>query len=126
MSSLPDESKPVIGILTTSDRVRQFNGNRSNFRDIIRIGKEMGFLVYVVTVRDLKLEDRMVTGYVPSPSGKLWYSIPVPLPQIIYNRIPTREEEEKVNVTRKIEQCLEHPGIHIYNPYFFNKWNLFE
>lgn len=123
---LPDESKPVIAILTTSDRVRQFNGNRNNFRDIIRMGKEMGFLVYVVTVRDLKLEDRMVNGYVPSPGGKLWYSIPVPLPQIIYNRIPTREDEEKATVARKITQCLEHPGIQIYNPYFFNKWHLFE
>lgn len=122
----PDEVKPVIAILTTSNRVRQFNGNRKNFRDIIRTGKEMGFLVYVVTVRDLKLEERMVNGYVPSPSGKLWYSIPVPLPQIIYNRIPTREDEEKVNVVRKIAQCLDHPGIKLYNPSFFNKWSLFE
>lgn len=122
----PEDTKPVIAILTTSDKVRQFNGNRSNFRDIIRTGKEMGFLVYVVTVRDLKLEERMVNGYVPSSSGKIWYSIPVPLPQIIYNRIPTREDEEKPAVVRKIAQCLEHPGIKLYNPYFFNKWSLFE
>lgn len=122
----PDETKPIIAILTTSDRVRQFNGNRNNFRDIIRTGKEMGFLVYVITVRDLKLEERMVNGYVPSPSGKLWYSIPVPLPHVIYNRIPTREDEVKSNVIRKIAQCLEHPGIKLYNPYFFNKWSLFE
>lgn len=122
----PEDTKPVIAILTTSDKVRQFNGNRSNFRDIIRTGKEMGFLVYVITVRDLKLEERMVNGYVPSSSGKIWYSIPVPLPQIIYNRIPTREDEEKPAVVRKIAQCLEHPGIKLYNPYFFNKWSLFE
>ncbi|AIQ34827.1 endospore coat-associated protein [Paenibacillus sp. FSL R5-0345] len=123
---IPDETKPVIAILTTSDKIRHFNGNRNNFRDIIRTGKEMGFLVYVVTVRDLKLEERMVNGYVPSSNGKIWYSIPVPLPQIIYNRIPTREDEEKPAVVRKIAQCLEHPGIKLYNPYFFNKWNLFE
>lgn len=68
-SRIPDPSKPVIAILTTSDRVKQFRGNRNNFRDIIRTGREMGFLVYVVTTRDLKLEERTVNGYVPSPAA---------------------------------------------------------
>lgn len=121
-----DSSKPVVAILTTSDRAKLFRGNRNNFRDIIRTGKEMGYLVYVVTVRDLKLEDKMVNGYVPSASGKLWYSIPVPLPQVIYNRIPNRKDEEKVPVARKIAECLSHPEIQLYNPEFFNKWKLFE
>lgn len=125
-SRIPDPSKPVIAILTTSDRLQQFRGNRSNFRDIIRTGREMGYLVYVITVRDLKLNEQIVTGYVPSASGKLWYAIPVPLPQVIYNRIPNREEEEKTQVVHKIAECLEHPEISLYNPSFFNKWNLFE
>ncbi|MHA6529563.1 YheC/YheD family endospore coat-associated protein [Paenibacillus sp. BAC0078] len=123
---IPDPGKPVIAILTTSDRLRQFRGNRRNFRDIIRTGKDMGYLVYVVTVRDLKLEDKVVNGYVPSASGKLWYSIPMPLPQVIYNRIPNRDDEEKALVARKISECLMHPDIHLYNPNFFNKWHLFE
>lgn len=122
----PDPTKPVIAILTTSDRMKQFRGNRNNFRDIIRTGKEMGYLAYVVTVRDLKFEERTVNGYVPSASGKIWYSVPMPLPQVIYNRIPNRDEEEKAPVARKIAECLEHPEIKMYNPNFFNKWNLFE
>lgn len=125
-SRIPDPSKPVIAILTTSDRLQQFRGNRNNFRDIIRTGREMGYMVYVITVRDLKLNEQIVSGYVPSASGKLWYAIPVPLPQVIYNRIPNREEEEKAPVARKIAECLEHPEISLYNPSFFNKWNLFE
>jgi hypothetical protein len=123
---IPDPSKPVIAILTTSDRIRQFRGNRHNFRDIIRTGKDLGYLVYVVTTRDLKLDGRTVNGYVPSASGKLWYSTPFPLPQVIYNRISNREEEEKAPVARKIAECLEHENIQLYNPFFFNKWNLFE
>lgn len=123
---IPDESKPVIAILTTSDKYLKFCGNRSNFRDIIRTGQGLGYLVYVVTVRDLKLEERVINGYVPSSSGKQWHSIPVPLPQVIYNRVPSREKEALKPVIRKIAQCLEHPDIQIYNPYFFNKWNLFE
>ncbi|WP_342565337.1 YheC/YheD family protein [Paenibacillus sp. FSL R7-0345] len=122
----PDSGKPVIAILTTSDRLKQFRGNRHNFRDIIRTGKEMGYLVYVVTVRDLKFEEQTVNGFIPSPSGKLWYSVPMPLPQVIYNRIPNRNEEEKAPVARKVAECLEHESIQMYNPSFFNKWNLFE
>ena len=123
---IPEENKPIIAILTTRDRERKFCGNRNNFRDIIKTGRDLGYLVYVVTVRDLKLDSRVVTGYVPIPGGKLWSAIPVPLPQIVYNRIPTRELNEKPLVARKIAQCLEHPDIVLYNPYFFNKWHLFE
>lgn len=125
-SRIPDLGKPVIAILTTSDRLRQFRGNRDNFRDIIRTGKEMGYLVYVVTVRDLKLDEPVINGYVPSSNGRIWYSTPMPLPQVVYNRIPNREEEERASVARKIAECLEHPEIHLYNPNFFNKWHLFE
>lgn len=50
----------------------------------------------------------------------------MPLPQVIYNRIPNRDEEEKAPVARKIAECLEHDSIQMYNPGFFNKWNLFE
>lgn len=123
---IPEENKPVIAILTTSDKERKFCGNRNNFYDIIRTGRNLGYMVYVVTVRDLKLDARTVNGYVPVPGGKVWQKIEVPLPQVIYNRIPTREEEEKLPVARKIAQCLEHPDIALYNPYFFNKWSLFE
>ena len=123
---IPDENKPVIAILTTSDKERKFCGNRNNFRDIIKTGRDLGYLVYVVTVRDLKLDSRVVNGYIPIPGSRLWSSIPVPLPQVIYNRIPTRQLEEKPLVARKIAQCLEHPDIVLYNPFFFNKWHLFE
>ncbi|MFD1773181.1 YheC/YheD family protein [Paenibacillus rhizophilus] len=119
------EDRPVIAILTTRDKNRQFRGNHKNFRDIIRTGKELGYLAYVITVRELNLESSYVTGYVPGP-GKSWTSVQLPPPQVVYNRIPTREEEAKPAVARKIAECLEHPGIRLYNPYFFNKWSLFE
>lgn len=66
----PDSGKPVIAILTTSDRLKQFRGNRNNFRDIIRTGKEMGYLVYVVTVRDLKFEEQTVERLHPFAQRK--------------------------------------------------------
>ncbi|MNB68723.1 Endospore coat-associated protein YheD [compost metagenome] len=119
------DGKPVVAILTIADKTRLFRGNHKNFRDIIRTGNDMGFLAYVVTVRDLKLGRPSINGYVPGP-GKTWISAELPSPQVIYNRIPAREDEAKPSVARKIAECLEYPGIRLYNPYFFNKWNLFE
>ncbi|KAA8999705.1 YheC/YheD family protein [Paenibacillus spiritus] len=120
------EGRPVVAILTTSHPVKQFRGNRRNFRDLIRAGGELGCLVYVVTVRDLRLEETDIIGYVPGPGRRNWNTEIMPLPQVVYNRIPSREQESKPAVLRKIGELLEHPSIRLFNPRFFNKWDLFE
>ncbi|MWV44033.1 YheC/YheD family protein [Paenibacillus sp. HJL G12] len=104
---------------------RYFRGNLSNFGDIVRTGQEMGFPVYVVTIKDLKLTAEKVKGYTLNADNQ-WEQQHFPLPQVIYNRIPQREDELKPAVRRKIKECLVHPLINFYNPYFFNKWHLFE
>ena len=58
-----DKSMPIFGILTVADEERQFRGNRNNFIDIIRTGREAGIDVYVVTVSDLNLARRTAVGY---------------------------------------------------------------
>ncbi|GIP20920.1 MULTISPECIES: YheC/YheD family protein [Paenibacillus] len=120
-----DERKPVIGILTIHDGRKQFRGNRKNFRDIVKTGKELDIPVFVVTAKDLKLSGNQILGYTFVPETKHWVEQWFPIPDVIYNRIPLRKEEEKASVRRKIEECLAHPHIHIYNPFYFNKWELF-
>ncbi|AWB44048.1 endospore coat-associated protein [Paenibacillus sp. CAA11] len=122
---LPVDSKPVLAVLTTADPHKMFAGNRANFRDILNVGREMGFLSYVVTTRDLRLSEERVMGFTYSPDLKQWQQDIFPLPNVIYNRIPLREDERRPSVRRKIEECLSHPAIHLYNPSFFNKWQLF-
>ena len=121
-----EDIKPVVAILTMPDSIRGFRGNHANFMDIVRTGKEMGFPVYVVTLRDLKLTSPTVKGYTLHANNNDWETQQFPLPQVIYNRIPLREDEEKPWVQSKIKSYLAHPDIHFYNPYFFNKWDLFE
>jgi len=121
-----EEIKPVVAILTMPDSIKGFRGNHANFVDIVRTGKEMGFPIYVVTLSDLKLSAGTVKGYTLNTSNDKWRIQQFPLPQVIYNRIPLREDEEKPWVRSKINSYLAHPSIHFYNPYFFNKWDLFE
>ncbi|RUT29517.1 YheC/YheD family protein [Paenibacillus zeisoli] len=125
MIGLHEEPKPLIAILTSHDKYKRFQGNRKNFRDIAKMGKDLDIPVFVVTSRDLKLSGNKVLGYAFIQEKKLWEEQWFPLPNVIYNRIPQRKAEERPAVRRKIESCLAHPDIHLFNPFFFNKWELF-
>jgi hypothetical protein len=118
--------RPVFAILTIEDDVQLFRGNRNNFADLIRTGRELGFTAYVVTASQLKLSKPRVAGYTFSEETQTWKKGVFPLPDIVYNRVPMREDEMLPAVRRKIEACLKHPNIRLFNPAFFNKWNLFE
>ena len=117
---------PVFGILTVSDEGRSFRGNRKNFIDIIRAGQEAGIDVYVVAVSDLNLARRTAVGYRYDFIRKTWSAQTIPMPRVLYNRIPQREDELRPEVKQVIKACLKHPDIRLFNPAFFNKWNLFE
>lgn len=126
MNHLLDDRKPVVAILTVADKVKQFRGNQANFKDIIKTGRNMNTTVYVVTTRDLKLHASKIQGYVYDFDEKVWNKNWFPLPDVIYNRIPLREDENKPKVRQKIEECLAHHSIQLFNPQFFNKWRLFD
>lgn len=126
MSQLLSDKKPVVAVLTVEGDFKQFKGNRANFRDIVKTGKELDYPVYVVTTKDLNLSASRVQGYQYFQEEKCWKKQWLPLPDVVYNRIPFREDERKPGVRRKIDECLQHDTIQIYNPFFFNKWRLFD
>ncbi|MBW4840393.1 MAG: YheC/YheD family protein [Paenibacillaceae bacterium] len=123
---LLSDKKPVVAVLTVDDTDKLFRGNRSNFRDLVKTGQELEYPVYVVTAKDLKLGAKRVQGYLFHPEDKAWKKQWFPLPDVIYNRIPLREDEKKPEVRRKIDEVIEHETIHLFNPFFFNKRRLFE
>lgn len=119
--------RPVLAILTMDDNTLKFRGNRSNFSDLIRTGQDMGYTVYVLTVKNLKLKRKMLYGFIPKENTSVWEKKLFPFPDLIYNRIPQREDELLPEVQRKLSACLNHPHIKgLFNPFFFNKWQLFE
>lgn len=131
---LPDETdirelragRTVLAILTIDDDTQLFRGNRHNFIDIIRVGQGMGFIVYVVTVKNLLLTRSNLNGYVYNEESESWLPRLLPFPDIIYNRIPQREDEMLPAVKQKIAACQKHPRVKLFNPSFFNKWEMFE
>ncbi|MFD2613501.1 YheC/YheD family endospore coat-associated protein [Paenibacillus gansuensis] len=123
---LHEAHRPIVAILTVDDDTQHFRGNRSNFIDLIKTGKELGFLVYVTTCKELQLNNKRVVGYTYSSESRSWTQQLLPLPNVVYNRIPTRKDEMLPECQRAIESCMKHPAIRLFNPYFFNKWTLFE
>lgn len=118
--------QPVIAILTMDDELRPFRGNQFNFIDLIRTGKELGALVYVVRVKDLKLGQRRIVGFLYHAETKTWTKALLPAPQVVYNRIPTRKDEQLPEVQQTIQACLKSSQLRLFNPSFFSKWGLFE
>lgn len=120
------QSPPIIAILTMPDEQRLFRGNRNNFIDIIQTGKKLKIPVYIVTTKDINIQERLAFGYSYSASNNSWTRKQIPFPNIIYNRIPSREDEFRPEVKKLLDDCIKHPRIQFYNPGFFNKWHLFE
>ncbi|WP_168122823.1 YheC/YheD family protein [Paenibacillus sp. HB172176] len=118
--------KPVLAILTIDDSRGEFRGNRRNFADLTRTGETMGFLVYVLTIKHLMLARKKLRGYVYQKETNSWKQELLPFPDVIYNRIPQREDEMLPHVRQKISACRRHTRVKIFNPSFFNKWELFE
>ena len=118
--------QPVLAILTIEDELQLFRGNRQNFADLIAAGKENGFLVYVLTVKELKFNRKTINGYTFDPASDIWVQDKYPFPNLIYNRIPLREDELLPEVRRKIAACLKRSDVQLFNPKFFNKWSLFK
>lgn len=116
---------PTVGILTMPDEQKNFRGNRKNFIDIIEAGKSYGVPVYVIAADQLHLNRERVLAYTYEREDNTWKPVWIALPQVIYNRIPFREDEQLPEINALIKECLKHPTIKLFNPKFFNKWELF-
>lgn len=119
-------SSKVFAILTSLDETGNVRGNRKNFIDLIQVGTQMGFIVYVLPVEKLHLKQAQLHGFVYNRAAKSWQRRLMPFPDIIYNRIPNREIERTAQVRKKLAACRKDSRITIFNPYFFNKWDLFK
>jgi hypothetical protein len=115
---------PVIGILA-SEHGSRFRGNSKNFLDILEMGKQLGALVYVFTPNGWDENSGKVQGFTYQPLTKKWVEGYFPLPNVVYNRIPYREDEEIPKIKQLLHHLRNHPEVKMFNPAFFNKGELF-
>ena len=57
-------------------------------------------------------------------AGTQWRQATVPIPDVIYNRIPDRGSERSGSVLYFKEKIEAFPNCKMFNPTFFNKWSI--
>ncbi|EAO54059.1 hypothetical protein bthur0014_7550 [Bacillus thuringiensis IBL 4222] len=116
---------PLIGIFTTgfNDDSSIPLGNRSiALSELLTPPFSLRPFVFVFGVQHINWEEETIEGYFFQE--KQWIKKKVPLPNVIYDRLPNRQAENYkpiVRAKRKLEQDYSIPW---FNPGFFNKWEV--
>jgi len=110
----------LVGILAASRPTNQlFIGNVYLFKQIQKeLLKRSGFS-YVFTPQDV--HEKEVNGAYFDTNQNRWIKKSFPLPDVIYNRYPLREDEVKIQPLLNKINSLQIP---YFNRSFFNKWTV--
>ncbi len=115
---------PLIGILTVGEG-SVFYGNRENFKDIFLTGKKLGALVFVFTPSQVNWAKKSIRGFVYDEKQGVWTVAEFPFPHVVYNRVPTRKQETRSDVSDTLTRIAAMPNVTLFNLHFFNKQTLF-
>jgi len=118
---------PVVGIFTAGfvKSLLRPIGNRSIFfSKLIESGKILGAVVFVFGSHQIDWENQTITGYTFDEQG--WKKFKFPFPNVIYDRLPNRKIEN-LHLFQQIKNRFKsEKDIPIFNPGFFNKWDIFK
>lgn len=117
---------PLVGILSDNGIRSESNpfGGRTNFiKQIIRTGEHKAYL-FGFTPNDINWQQETINGYFLDSQGG-WYRKIVPLPDVVYNRLPNRKAETSASINTLRERFVRRK-IPIFNWSFFNKADVYK
>ncbi|MFD0962256.1 YheC/YheD family endospore coat-associated protein [Paenibacillus chungangensis] len=116
---------PLVGILTDTIHTSEGPfGSRSGFiKQVIRTGDRRAYM-FVFTPRDINWQQGTVYGYFLHAGGN-WYRRIVPLPDVVYNRLPSRRAETSASISALKDRFIKRQ-IPIFNWSFFNKSDVYK
>ncbi|HLT58822.1 MAG: YheC/YheD family protein [Limnochordales bacterium] len=118
--------RAVLGILTTYPDGSSVRGPRwpqwRTFAELIRCGREQGVLVYVFSPDGVDWRRRQVLGWRASAQGpRHWVARWFPMPDVVYNRVPTRTAESRPAVRQCLRRFQRELDGRVFNPHYLNK-----
>ncbi|MCS7463632.1 YheC/YheD family protein [Paenibacillus doosanensis] len=115
---------PLIGILTSvsSSGSAPFGSRTEFIRQFMKVGTGKSFY-FGFSPRDVNWAQSTVTGTFPRKEGG-WFRKTVPLPDVVYNRLPSRKAE-KLPSMNAFKQRFIKRGIPLFNWAFFDKWDIY-
>jgi glutathione synthase/RimK-type ligase-like ATP-grasp enzyme len=114
----------TVGILTTVNSKNEIGigGNLPLFQSLHLYLLKHGIFSYVFTTEDALNEQN--SGYIYSSHSSKWEKIHVPLPHIVYNRIPLRSYESLLPFQQLKTKLTKHK-ILMFNPCFIDKYEMY-
>lgn len=113
---------PVIGIMTARKKDGTITGNSTLFMEIQEKLLSYGGFSFIFTPEDA--EDDSIIGYTFILAESCWKKIKIPYPDLVYNRIPFRKEEQSIFFLNFISR-LKEKKISFFNPHFLDKYELY-
>ncbi|QZT34783.1 YheC/YheD family protein [Caldalkalibacillus thermarum TA2.A1] len=112
---------PVLAVLVSStvDTDPPFGELNLFLQEVIYCAAERHMIAYVVTLPALVSLSPPIAGWTYH-NGK-WHQAHFPVPNVVYNRIPSRKIEHS-SVYQRLKQTLQERNIYLFNQTFLNKW----
>lgn len=121
---------PIIGIFTYHDknsrRTLPFGAQNNTLKNLVLTGHKNKALVYVFTPDDIKGSNIIWGRAIDEKSRGNWQQRPFPMPNVVYDRIPTRKDEARSDVQHAKAKLISRPEIKYFNPQFLDKWHVYK
>ncbi|MET3696383.1 YheC/D-like protein [Bacillus oleivorans] len=118
------EIKVLVGILAWEGRAGNIVGNKKLFEDLQKNLIQYKGISYIMTPNQ-SLDEHEIDGYLFIPKENIWIQTKLPIPNVIYNRVPYYQHEKsekfeqfKINAAKK--------GIPFFNSSFLDKWSTYQ
>lgn len=121
---------PSIGIVTTGlrNQASQPIGARSSFfYKLLQAQEGKGVFYFIFSPDDVNWEENLVRGWFlrATKQGRYqWKKLLTALPDVVYDRIPSRGAEKRENVRHFKFQLANYGNLPMFNQGFFNKWGV--
>lgn len=115
---------PLIGILSSvSPGSSAPFGSRTEFiRQFMQAGRDKAFY-FGFSPKDVNWSQQTVDAIVPRSDGG-WIRKVLPLPDVVYNRLPSRKAEKLASMNA-FKNRFVRQGIPLFNWSFFDKWDVY-
>ncbi|AEI39819.1 YheC/YheD family protein [Paenibacillus mucilaginosus] len=115
---------PLIGILTNvvKSTTSPFGSRTEFIREFMRAGSDKAFY-FGFSPSDVNWTQETVSAIVPRSEGG-WVRKVLPLPDVVYNRLPSRRAEKLASMNA-FKQRFIRRGIPLFNWSFFDKWDVY-
>ncbi len=116
---------PLVGIFTagfTQFHLRPIGERSLFFAKLLSVEKKIGAFYFVFGAHQIDWEKGTVNGYFYTSDG--WQQRKVPIPNVVYDRLPNRKVEN-LEFSKQVKERLQKEyDIPWFNPGFFNKWEI--